>query len=134
MTNPPLSRELALTTLAFDLTTEPIPADPTANPFRLVVDPAMRIRLRKALFDLIESHDQELARYVGEGSLALSSYKEYIELFARSLRDTMSTKEGIAYLLEACGFQIDKEQINLWPETRWQVTRDEPVFPRKEPV
>jgi len=37
-------------------------------------------------FDLIESHDQELARYVGEGSLALDSYKEYIELFAHSLK------------------------------------------------
>jgi hypothetical protein len=115
-----------LVPLSLDLSTEPIPADPCANPFRLVVDPVMRVRLRKALFDLIESHDQELSRYVGEGTLALESYKEYIELFARSLRDTMNTKEGVAYLLEACGFRVDKEEINLWPETRWRVTREAP--------
>ena len=59
----------------------------------------MRVRLRRAIFDIIESHDQELARYVGEGSLALDSYKEYIELFAHSLKQTMSRREGVAYLL-----------------------------------
>jgi hypothetical protein len=122
------SRETALATTvstagAFELSSEPIPSDPAANPFRLVVDPMMRVRLRTALFDLIESHDQELARYVADGSLALDSYKEYIELFARSLRETMSSKEGVAYLLEACGFEIDKEEINIYPETRWRVTR-----------
>lgn len=100
-----------------------MPADPSANPFRLVVDPVMRVRLRKALFDLIESHDQELARYVAEGSLALDSYKEYVELFGRSLRETMNSKEGIAYLLESCGFIVDKDDINLNPETRWRVQR-----------
>ncbi|MHA3771894.1 hypothetical protein ACXR0O_10200 [Verrucomicrobiota bacterium sgz303538] len=111
------------TTAAFELSNEPIPTDPSANPFRLVVDPVMRVRLRKALFDLIESHDQELAKYVSDGSLALDSYKEYIELFSRSLRDTMGSKEGVAYLLEACGFEVNKEDINLYPETRWRVTR-----------
>lgn len=111
------------TTAAFELSNEPIPTDPSANPFRLVVDPVMRVRLRKALFDLIESHDQELAKYVSDGSLALDSYKEYIELFARSLRETMGSKEGVAYLLEACGFEVNKEDINLHPETRWRVTR-----------
>lgn len=113
----------SLTTLDFELSKEPIPSDPGANPFKLVVDPAMRIRLRKALFDLIESHDQELARYVGEGSLALDSYKEYIELFAHSLKQTMSSREGIGYLLQACGFEVNKEAINLEPETRWKVKR-----------
>ena len=108
---------------AFEISREPIPSDPSANPFRLVVDPVMRANLRKALFDLIESHDQELARYVADGSLALDSYKEYIELFARSLRETMSSKEGVAYLLESCGFEINKEDINIYPETRWRVTR-----------
>src|SRR5215218_6629303 len=96
-----LPDERALTTLSFDISKEPVPSDPGANPFRLVVDPVMRLRLRKALFDLIESHDQELARYVADGSLALDSYKEFIELFARSLRDTMNSKDGVAYLLEA---------------------------------
>jgi hypothetical protein len=114
----------SLQTLTFDVSREPVPSDPGANPFRLVVDPVMRVRLRRALFDLIESHDQELARYVSEGTLALDSYKEYIELFARSLRETMTSREGVAYLLEACGFQIEKENINLHPETRWRVTRN----------
>jgi hypothetical protein len=116
-----LQSEIELAPL--ELQNELVPSDPSANPFRLVVDPAMRLRLRKALFDLIESHDQELAKYVGEGSLALDSYKEYIELFAKSLRDTMATKEGVAYLLEACGFELNPESVNLWPETRWKVTR-----------
>ncbi len=114
----------SLATLTFDLSREPVPTDAGANPFRLVVDPVMRVKLRRALFDLIESHDTELARYVSDGSLALESYKEYIELFARSLRDTMASKEGITFLLEACGFRVDKEEINLQPETRWRVTRE----------
>ena len=116
-------RAQSLTPLDFDISKEPVPTDPGANPFRLVVDPVMRVRLRRALFELIESHDQELSRYVGEGSLALDSYKEYIELFARSLRETMSTREGVAYLLEYCGFEVNKDDINITPETRWKVER-----------
>lgn len=115
--------EPTLAALTFDLTREPMPTDAGANPFKLVVDPVMRIKLRRALFEMIENHDQELARYVSEGSLALESYKEYIELFARSMRETMSTKEGVAYLLEYCGFEVDKENINLNPQTRWKVER-----------
>ena len=83
----------------------------------------MRVRLRRALHDLIENHDLELARYVAEGSLALDSYKEYIELFARSLRETMGSQDGVAYLLESCGFRVEKSSVNLDPETRWRVTR-----------
>ncbi len=98
-------------------------SDPTANPFRLVVDPVMRVRLRRALFEMIENHDQELARYVSEGSLALESYKEYVEIFASSLKQTMNSREGVAYLLRACGFQIEEADINLQPETRWKVQR-----------
>jgi len=122
--NDTIPNERSLQSLTFDVSSEPIPSDPAANPFRLVVDPVMRVRLRRALFDLIESHDQELARYVADGALALDSYKEYIELFAPSLRDTMSTREGVAYMLEACGFQVEKDTINLNPETRWRVTRN----------
>ncbi|MDB6150454.1 MAG: hypothetical protein JWQ44_1902 [Chthoniobacter sp.] len=121
MTDP--LRDEALTTLAFEISPDASPTDPAANPFKLVVDPVMRLKLRRALFDLIESHDQELARYVGEGSLALESYKEYIELFAHSLKQTMGTREGIAYLLQACGFELNKDEINLTPETRWKVRR-----------
>ena len=113
--------ETALTT--FDVSKEPVPSDAGANPFKLVVDPVMRIRLRRALFEMIESHDQELARYVGEGSLALESYKEYIELFAHSLKQTMGSREGVAYLLESCGFEVEKDAVNLQPETRWKVQR-----------
>ena len=116
-------RNQSLATLDFDISRDAVPSDPAANPFRLVVDPVMRVRLRKALFELIESHDQELARYVGEGSLALDSYKEYIELFAHSLKQTMSSREGVAYLLQACGFEVGKDDINLTPETRWKVQR-----------
>ncbi len=117
------ARESSLATLNFEIADEPMPSDPSANPFRLVVDPVMRVRLRRALFDLIESHDQELAHYVGEGSLALDSYKEYIELFAHSLKQTMSSQDGVAYLLQSCGFHVNKEDINLDPETRWKVKR-----------
>lgn len=123
VTNTPTDAALVAAAPNFEVSQEPIPSDASANPFRLVVDPVMRVRLRKALFDLIESHDQELARYVGDGALALESYKEYIELFARSLRDTMGSKEGVTYLLESCGFQVNKEDINLYPETRWRVHR-----------
>ncbi len=108
---------------SFDLTDEPMPAAPNANPFRLVVDPAMRIRLRRALFEMIEQHDQELARYVSEGSLALESDKEYIELFAHSLKQTMGSREGVAYLLRTCGFEFADSDINLNPETHWKVQR-----------
>ena len=115
--------ERALTSLPFDISKEPLPSDPSANPFKVVVDPVMRIRLRRALFEMIESHDQELAKYVADGALALDSYKEYIELFAHSLKQTMGTREGVAYLLQACGFEVNKDDINLLPETRWKVKR-----------
>jgi hypothetical protein len=120
--NQPTS-DTTLATLAFDISQEISSTDPSANPFKLVVDPVMRIKLRRALFELIENHDQELARYVSDGSLALDSYKEYVELFARSLRETMASKEGIAYLLEYCGFEVNKEDVNLYPVTRWKVER-----------
>jgi hypothetical protein len=112
-----------LATLTFDITQGSTPTDAGANPFKLVVDPIMRIKLRRALFELIENHDQELARYVSEGSLALDSYKEYVELFARSLRETMGSKEGVTYLLEYCGFEVKKDDVNLYPATRWKVER-----------
>ena len=104
----------------FEVQSEPVLTDATANPFKLVVDPAMRVKLRKALFDLIENHDQEMAKYVAEGKLSLDSYKEYIEIFARSLRETLHSVDGITYLLSACGFRVDSRHINLQPDTRWK--------------
>ena len=100
-----------------------VPADPMGNPFKLVVDPVMRVKLRRAIFDLIENHDSELADYVSGGMLELDSYKEYIEIFAKSLRDSLATREGVAYLLQACGFHMNPEDINLDSVTRWKVQR-----------
>jgi hypothetical protein len=109
--------------LPVEVTRDSALADPSGNPFKLVVDPEMRVRLRRALFDLIENHDEELAKYVSEGMLSLESYKEYIEIFARSLHESMGTREGVAYLLRACGFEVNPDSINLQPETRWKVQR-----------
>ena len=100
-----------------------IPGDPAASPFKLVLDPTMRERLRKALLDLIENHDQELAKYAAEGFLELDSCKEYVELFARYLRDTMGSKDGVAFLLSACGFAVPAEEVDLNRQTRWKVQR-----------
>jgi len=111
-----------LTLTPFEFHNAPVASDASANPFKLVVDPAMRMRLRKALFELIENHDAQLAEYVSVGQLTLESYKEYIEIFARSLRESMGTVEGVKYLLESCGFQVAEEDINLFPDTRWKKT------------
>jgi hypothetical protein len=94
--------------------------DAGASPFKTVVDPAMRYRLKKALFELIDNHDSSLESYVSTGQLSLESYKEYIELFARCLRETMETKEGVAYLLKSCGFETNTEDVNTNPEWRWK--------------
>jgi hypothetical protein len=95
-------------------------ADPGATPFKVVVDPKVRLALRRALIDLIEFHDEALAEHFAEGKLALDSYKEYIELFARSLKETMESREGVAYLLRSAGFYVPPEQINVHPELRWK--------------
>ena len=94
--------------------------DPSATPFKIVVDPEMRMKLRRALIELIDYHDESLAEHFAEGKLELESYKEYIELFARSLKETMESREGVAYLLRAAGFDVPPEQINLQPELRWK--------------
>ena len=97
------------------------PIDPTASPFKVVVDPVMRASLKKALTALIDHHDETLASYVTEGKLSLESYKEYVELFARSLRETMDNREGVHYLLRAAGLEgIAAEDVNLTPEWRWR--------------
>jgi len=94
--------------------------DAGANPFRVTIDPQMRNRLKRALFELIDNHDAALEEYVADGQLELSSYKEYIELFSRCLRETMETREGVSFLLKSCGFEVPEEEINLQPEWRWQ--------------
>jgi len=92
--------------------------DPGATPFKIVVDPEMRLKLRRALVDLIDYHDEALAENFAEGKLSLESYKEYIELFARSLKETMESREGVTYLLRAVGFEVRPDEINLNPELR----------------
>ena len=94
--------------------------DPGATPFKIVVDPEMRMKLRRALIELIDYHDESLAEHFSEGKLELESYKEYIELFARSLKETMESREGVSYLLRAVGFDVRPEEINLNPELRWK--------------
>src|ERR1700675_4837531 len=94
--------------------------DPGATPFKVVVDPEMRMDLRRALVELIDYHDEALAEHFAEGKLALESYKEYIELFARSLKETMESREGVSYLLRSVGFDVPPEDINLHPDLRWK--------------
>ena len=94
--------------------------DPSATPFKIVIDPKLRLDLRRALIDLIDYHDEALAENFADGKLALESYKEYIELFARSLRETMDSEEGVRYLLKSAGFETEGESINLQPEWRWK--------------
>src|SRR3989441_12590002 len=95
-------------------------ADPAATTFKVVIDPKVRLNLRRALIDLIDYHDEALAEHFSEGKLALDSYKEYIELFARSLKETMDSREGVSYLLRSVGFEVRPEEINLHPELRWK--------------
>ena len=95
-------------------------ADPSATPFKVVIDPKVRLDLKRALFDLIDYHDEALAEHFAEGKLALDSYKEYVELFARSLKETMESREGVSYLLRSVGFEIPPEEINLHPDLRWK--------------
>ena len=99
---------------------EPSRPDAGATPFKIVVDPEMRAKLRRALFELIDYHDEALAEHFAEGKLALDSYKEYVELFARSLKETMESREGVASLPRAAGFEGPAEQINIKPELRWK--------------
>ena len=98
----------------------PAKPDAGASPFRTVVDPQMRLQLRRALIDLIDNHDDALAAHYADGKLALESYKEYIEVFARSLKETMESPEGVSYLLRAVGFDVPPEEVNLQPELRWK--------------
>ena len=94
--------------------------NPAGTPFKIVIDPKLRLDLRRALIDLIDYHDEALAENFAEGKLALESYKEYIELFARSLKETMESREGVSYLLRSVGFDVRPEEINLQPELRWK--------------
>jgi hypothetical protein len=94
--------------------------DASATPFKVVIDPKVRLDLRRALVDLIDYHDEALAEHFAQGKLALDSYKEYVELFARSLKETMESREGVAYLLRSVGFDVPIDEINLNPELRWK--------------
>ena len=95
-------------------------ADPSATPFKVVIDPKVRLDLRRALVDLIDYHDEALAEHFAQGKLSLDSYKEYVELFARSLKETMESREGVSYLLRSVGFEVPQDEINMQPELRWK--------------
>jgi len=94
--------------------------DAAASPFKTVVDPALRSNLKNALVDLISNHETWLAEMVAQRRLSLDSYKEYVELFARSLKETMETREGVGYLLGYAGFDVNLDHVNLNPEWRWK--------------
>ena len=98
----------------------PTVPDASASPFKVVVDPQMRLQLRRALVDLIDNHDEALAAHYADGKLSLESYKEYIEIFARSLKETMGSPEGVSYLLRTVGFDVPPEKVNLRPDLRWK--------------
>ena len=98
----------------------PVVPDAGASPFKIVVDPEMRAQLRRALIELIDNHDEALAAHYSDGKLALESYKEYIEVFARSLKETMESRAGVSYLLRAVGFDVPAEEVNLRPDLRWK--------------
>src|SRR5690242_11410942 len=93
-------------------------ADAAATPFKVVIDPKVRLDLRRALVDLIDYHDEALAEHFAQGKLSLDSYKEYVELFARSLKETMESRQGVSYLLRSVGFEVPPDEINLHPELR----------------
>ena len=101
----------------------PAVPNPGASPFKIVIDPQMRLQLRRALIELIDNHDEALAAHYSDGKLALESYKEYIEVFARSLKETMESREGVCHLLRAVGFNVPLEEVNLRPELRWKPGR-----------
>ena len=92
----------------------------SATPFKVVIDPKLRLDLRRALVDLIDYHDEALAEHFAQEKLSLDSYKEYVELFARSLKETMESREGVSYLLRSVGFDVPPEEINMHPELRWK--------------
>src|SRR5438874_8334960 len=54
-----------------------------------------------------------LFRSFADGKLALESYKEYIELFARSLKETMASREGFSYLLRAKSSRSEEHTSEL---------------------
>ena len=73
--------------------------------------------LWRAIRNLREANDR------GYDCLAAGVPKEssqFVEIFGRSLKETMESREGIAYLMASCGFKVKLEEINLQPETRWK--------------
>lgn len=114
----PEGQELALAPIEFERI--PPVRDAGDSPFKVVVDPHVRQRLRTALQSMIDNHDTHLAEYISEGKLDLDSYKEYIELFAKSLRESMESRENVHYLMSACGFDTEVDHINMDPQWRWK--------------
>jgi len=72
--------------------------------------------MRRALIELIDNHDEGARRPIIPMETGAESYKEYIEVFARSLKETMESAAGVSYLLRAVGFDVPPEEVNLHPE------------------
>ena len=59
--------------------------DVSGTPFKVVVDPDMRLKLKRALIDLIDYHDEALAEHFAEGKLALESVQGIHRAFRTQL-------------------------------------------------
>jgi hypothetical protein len=92
----------------------------SGNPFRQVIDPEVSAALQSALTRLVEDHQRQVAYLVESDQLQVGSYKEYVELLARFVRETIGSKAGVKYLLDSCGLEgATEETVNLEPELRW---------------
>ncbi len=101
-------------------TSSPTVKSVSGNPFRQVLDPEVCESLQQALLRLVDDHQKQVAYMVESGQLGVASYKEYVELLARFLRETIGSKAGVKYLLDSCGLEgATEEDINLEPELRW---------------
>ncbi|MDR2462501.1 MAG: hypothetical protein LBD30_01825 [Verrucomicrobiales bacterium] len=120
-----LNQDIVMNETNLMLSPKPNPAqlrqkNSTASPFARAIDPNLRLLLKRAMLQLIDNHDSSVEADVLDGKLNLDSYKEYIEIFAHELSQTMGSKDGVAYLFETCGFSVRPDDINLYPEKRWQ--------------
>jgi hypothetical protein len=91
------------------------------SPFRRVLDPEIREALQEALLRLIDDHQRQVSYMVESNQLHVDSYKEYVELLARFLRETLGSRAGVKFLLDSCGLEgSTEEEINLEPDLRWR--------------
>ena len=109
LTNPPLaSREARASRIR------------ARRPFKVVIDPEMRLKLRRALIELIDYHDEALAEHFAEGKLDT----RILQGIHRTLRAQFEGNNGKprrrGLSPARVGFEVRSEEINLNPELRWK--------------